>query len=79
MANNGYVLWRQWEETCGRTHEKFGELGPHKRCMGGSVAKMVAPLLSPLDLICHVRSLLVPELPSVHPWYTVGAQLILVK
>lgn len=55
MANNGYVLWRQWEETCGRTHEQFGELGPHERCVGGSVAKMVAAAQPPgPHLSCEV-------------------------
>lgn len=51
------------EETCGRTQERFGELGPQE-CGGvGSVAEMEAPL-NPLDIICHMRSLM-PEMPPV--------------
>lgn len=38
------------------------------------MAKMMAPLLIPLDITCPVRSLLVFEVPEVHPWYTAGAQ-----
>lgn len=56
MARNGCALWGQCEETYGRTQERFGELGPQEHDGGGSVAKMEAPLLNPLDIICHMRS-----------------------
>lgn len=49
--------------------------GLHDFDTEGSVAKMMAPLLSFLDVICHVRVLLVPEMPQC----TLGIQKVLNK
>lgn len=56
-----------WEDP-----RKIWGVGTPRARRGGSVAKMEAPL-NPLDIICHMRSL-VPEVPPVRPQYTAGAQ-----
>lgn len=68
-------LWQQRGRAGGEPGKDLGNWGLHELDREGSVAKMMAPLLSFLDVICHVRAFLVPEVSPC----TLGIQQVLNK